>query len=218
VGSSPPGSVGHQFPRHLRSNTMPITSSIENPVTSHVQLQSLPNPNVAGRDEDVTFTTGKIELLAVSGKHDEANGKVVALTSGSLVRIWSCSDRGEIGKLDIRRQIDAILFVGSSLIVLSKEGCIGFWNGFSQTWLVKDIPLITCFDSSGSLLFFGDNQGRITYIDIEKFPLRLSDESLLINDFYLNPTPSTITCLSVYFTPFSGSSSHEAFIEVAFWD
>ncbi|KAJ3320418.1 BTB/POZ domain-containing protein kctd3 [Blyttiomyces sp. JEL0837] len=167
------------------------------------------------RDGDVTEGTGKIEVVTISSRLDESIGKMIAIASGSLVRLWAIPDRGEVGKLDLRKPIDSIMFVASSLVVLSMQGRIGFWNGFTQTWSVKDIPKIQCFDASGSLLFLGGQNGKISYIDLEKFPLRLSDDSLLINDFYQSPSPSPITCLSVYLTPFS-SASPDTFIELAY--
>ncbi|KAJ3214778.1 SH3KBP1-binding protein 1 [Dinochytrium kinnereticum] len=118
-------------------------------------------------------------------------------------------------RIDLEAPIDGLFFIGSSLIVLSKVGRVGFWNPFTQSWLVKDITGISSFDTSGSLLFLGRTDGRISYINIEKFPLRLSDDSLLVNDFFQSPSPIAVTSLSVYLTPFS-SASPDTFIELAY--
>lgn len=39
------------------------------------------------------------------------------------------------------------------------------------------------------------------YIDMEKFPLRMKDNELLVNDLYEDPDHEPVTSLSVYLTP-----------------
>ena len=36
------------------------------------------------------------------------------------------------------------------------------------------------------------------FVDMEKFPLRLKDESLLVSSFYQDPKKEAITAMSVY--------------------
>ena len=38
-------------------------------------------------------------------------------------------------------------------------------------------------------------------IDMQKFPLRMKDNDLLVTELYRNPTPEAITSISVYLTP-----------------
>ena len=142
--------------------------------------------------------------------------------------------------------ISIAYFSGSSLVILSHSGRVGFWNAFSQHWQVQDVQPIGAFDFTGSLLFLGCNNGQISYIgeiffsssftntnfiktvnlcvlvklsvskiiffnkkskDMEKFPLRLKDDSLLVNNFFKDPRSETITALSVYLTSLSNGKN-----------
>ena len=87
----------------------------------------------------------------------------------------------------MRLPIDSMFFASSSLIVLSKRGRMGFWNVFNKSWLIKEIPAFSCHVLAGSRLFLGEKCGKVSFIDVEKFPLRLSDDALLINDFFTCP-------------------------------
>ena len=52
----------------------------------------------------------------------------------------------------------------------------------------------------GSFLFFGASNGSIYYIDMEKFPLRMIDNDLLVSELFRDPSSPAvpITALSVY--------------------
>ena len=57
------------------------------------------------------------------------------------------------------------------------------------------------FDTAGSFLLLGCQNGSIYYIDMQKFPLRMKDNDLLVTELFKDPAGDTITALSVYLTP-----------------
>lgn len=64
-----------------------------------------------------------------------------------------------------------------------------------------DVVQISCYDTAGSVLLLGCTNGCIYYIDMQKFPLRMKDNDLLITELYRDPNIDTITAISVYLTP-----------------
>jgi hypothetical protein len=64
-----------------------------------------------------------------------------------------------------------------------------------------DVVQISCYDPAGSVLLLGCTNGCIYYIDMQKFPLRMKDNDLLITELYRDPNIDTITAISVYLTP-----------------
>lgn len=44
-------------------------------------------------------------------------------------------------------------------------------------------------------------QGVCVVADVQKFPLRMKDNDLLVTELYRDPTEDAITALSVYLTP-----------------
>ena len=70
---------------------------------------------------------------------------------------------------------------------------------------------ITSYDTAGSLLLLGSSNGVISYIDMQKFPLRMKDNDLLVTELYRDPSPcrskqssgsaDAITAISVFLTP-----------------
>lgn len=80
---------------------------------------------------------------------------------------------------------------------------MGIWNS-SRRWLVQDLKqnktsVITAYDKAESdYLFLCSNQGTIFLIDMQKFPLRLKDGDLLINEFYKDPEGEEICAISCF--------------------
>uniref|UniRef100_A0A915E9P6 Uncharacterized protein n=1 Tax=Ditylenchus dipsaci TaxID=166011 RepID=A0A915E9P6_9BILA len=60
---------------------------------------------------------------------------------------------------------------------------------------------ISCYDTAGSVLLLGCTNGSIYYFDMQKFPLRMKDNDLLITELYKDPNADVITAISVYLTP-----------------
>jgi len=159
----------------------------------------------------------EIEYLPLNNKYGEAGDKMVAASSGTIIRLWVCSDptKSLIGSFDVGRNVDSLFFIGSSLVATCQSGRVAVWNSVTKNWQVQDTKPISCYDVAGSLLFLGCNQGTIFYVDMEKFPLRLKDDSLLINEFYNDPKGEQITAMSVYMTSMPPASA-DSCIEIAY--
>ena len=48
----------------------------------------------------------------------------------------------------------------------------------------QDVVAITSYDTAGSFLLLGCKDGKIYYIDMQKFPLRMKDNDLLVTELY----------------------------------
>lgn len=63
---------------------------------------------------------------------------------------------------------------------------------FSLEMLVKN------WNSLRSLSHYSDN---FCFVDMQKFPLRMKDNDLLVTELYKDPNEDMVTALSVYLTP-----------------
>ncbi|KAI6217326.1 BTB domain-containing protein [Aphelenchoides fujianensis] len=130
----------------------------------------------------------------------------VALTN-NLVHLWSLEESGEqqtsrkVGVFNLGARIDEMFSIGSQLVALSWCGKVGVWHSMTQNWTVQDVMQISCYDTAGSILLLGCSNGCIYYIDMQKFPLRMKDNDLLITELYRDPNMDVITAISVYLTP-----------------
>lgn len=121
--------------------------------------------------------------------------------------------------------VESLFFIGSQLVALSRPpvGKIGVWHSMTQHWQIQDVTPVSSYDTAGSLLLLGCSNGSICYVgkdahftcrvffvcsvtnfyvtDMQKFPLRMKDNDLLVTELYRNPTPEAITSISVYLTP-----------------
>ncbi|KAK3926728.1 BTB/POZ domain-containing protein KCTD3 [Frankliniella fusca] len=152
-----------------------------------------------------------IERIAINAKlgqggggNGEANCKMVAISYGSQVRLWGvseCGARTNIGTFNLHVRVEYLFFIGSQLVALSPTGKIGVWHAMTQHWQIQDVVPISSFDTAGSFLLLGCNNGSIYYIDMQKFPLRMKDNDLLVTELYKDPGNDPITAISVYLTP-----------------
>ncbi|XP_054649425.1 SH3KBP1-binding protein 1 isoform X2 [Dunckerocampus dactyliophorus] len=145
------------------------------------------------------------------------NDKMVAVASGTEIILWSiCSDGNgnEIGVFSLNVPVEALFFVGNQLIATSHTGKVGVWNAVTKHWQNQDVVPISSYDTAGSFLILGCNNGSIYYIDVQKFPLRMKDNDLLVTELYRDPTEDAITALSVYLTPKTSDSGN--WIEIAY--
>uniref|UniRef100_A0AAY4AE20 BTB/POZ domain-containing protein KCTD3 n=1 Tax=Denticeps clupeoides TaxID=299321 RepID=A0AAY4AE20_9TELE len=158
-----------------------------------------------------------LNAKVVGGPHGDKD-KMVAAASGSSIILWSIQDGGsgsEIGgRVWPRRAVDSLFFIGSQLVATSHTGKVGVWNAVTQHWQVQDVVPITSCDTAGSFLLLGCNNGSIYYIDMQKFPLRMKDNDLLVTELYHDPSNDAITALSVYLTPKTSVSGN--WIEIAY--
>uniref|UniRef100_A0A0A9Y2Y0 BTB/POZ domain-containing protein KCTD3 n=2 Tax=Lygus hesperus TaxID=30085 RepID=A0A0A9Y2Y0_LYGHE len=149
-----------------------------------------------------------IERVAVNAKMVQGgsgeSSKMVAISYGSQVRLWSIKDHGNrtnIGTFNLGVRVEYLFFIGSQLVALSPTGKIGVWHSMTQHWQIQDVIPISSFDTAGSFLLLGCNNGSIYYIDMQKFPLRMKDNDLLVTELYRDPSHDPITAISVYLTP-----------------
>lgn len=164
------------------------------------------------------WTIERIALNAkvVGGPHGDKD-KMVAASSGSRIILWSIQDVGsgsEIGVFSLGVPVDDLFFIGSQLVATSHTGKVGVWNAVTQHWQVQDVVPITSCDTAGSFLLLGCNNGSIYYIDMQKFPLRMKDNDLLVTELYHDASNDAITALSVYLTPKTSVSGN--WIEIAY--
>nr|DBA20813.1 TPA: hypothetical protein GDO54_017556 [Pyxicephalus adspersus] len=147
------------------------------------------------------------------GDHD----KMLAVSSCSEIILWAISGDGtgsEIGVFSLGVPAEALFFVGNQLIATSHTGKIGVWNAVTKHWQTQDVVPINSYDTAGSFLLLGCNNGSIYYVDVQKFPLRMKDNDLLVTELYRDPSEDAITALSVYLTPKTSDSGN--WIEIAY--
>uniref|UniRef100_A0A2K5EQF4 BTB/POZ domain-containing protein KCTD3 n=1 Tax=Aotus nancymaae TaxID=37293 RepID=A0A2K5EQF4_AOTNA len=147
------------------------------------------------------------------GEHD----KMVAAATCSEILLWALQAEGgdsEIGVFHLGVPVEALFFVGNQLIATSHTGRIGVWNAVTKHWQVQEVQPITSYDAAGSFLLLGCNNGSIYYVDVQKFPLRMKDNDLLVSELYRDPAEDGVTALSVYLTPKTSDSGN--WIEIAY--
>ncbi|XP_022248778.1 BTB/POZ domain-containing protein KCTD3-like isoform X1 [Limulus polyphemus] len=149
-----------------------------------------------------------VERIALNAKvatnQPEKCTKMLAISCGPQVRLWGLSEdgaRADIGTFNLNVPVDYLFFIGSQLVALSHTGKVGVWHAMTQHWQIQDVVPIASFDTAGSFLLLGCNNGSIYYIDMQKFPLRMKDNDLLVTELYRDPSFDVITAISVYLTP-----------------
>ncbi|KAM9326986.1 SH3KBP1-binding protein 1 [Gastrophryne carolinensis] len=143
--------------------------------------------------------------------------KMLAIASCSEIILWAISGDctgSEIGVFSLGVPVEALFFVGNQLIATSHTGKIGVWNAVTKHWQTQDLAPINSYDTAGSFLLLGCNNGSIYYVDVQKFPLRMKDNDLLVTELYRDPSEDAITALSVYLTPKTSDSGN--WIEIAY--
>ncbi|XP_067618664.1 SH3KBP1-binding protein 1 [Eurosta solidaginis] len=164
-----------------------------------------------------------IERMTINSKVNTSTAeptpsKMIAISFGSQIRLWSIYEGGnktDVGTFNLNVRVEYLFFIGSQLVALSSSGKIGVWHAMTQHWQIQDLVPVLSFDSAGSFLLLGCNNGSIYYIDMQKFPLRMKDNDLLVTELYKDPTLDPITAISVYLTPKTSSISGN-WIEIAY--
>lgn len=114
-----------------------------------------------------------IERLAINAKLIVSSGgeqvltKMVAIAGGQCIRLWRIGDGGErtdVGVFSLNVRVEFLFFIGSQLVALSSSGKIGVWHAMTQHWQIQDLEPILSFDTAGSFLLLGCNNGSIYYI------------------------------------------------------
>uniref|UniRef100_U5EQL8 Putative seta binding protein sb1 n=1 Tax=Corethrella appendiculata TaxID=1370023 RepID=U5EQL8_9DIPT len=171
------------------------------------------------------YIESTIERIAINAKMnlttsgEQAHSKMIAISYGSQIRLWGISEDGtktDVGIFNLHVRVEYLFFIGSQLVALSSSGKIGVWHAMTQHhWQIQDLVPILSFDTAGSLLLLGCNDGSIYCIDMQKFPLRMKDNDLLVTELYKDPHSDHITAISVYLTPKTTSLSGN-WIEIAY--
>ncbi|XP_057288312.1 LOW QUALITY PROTEIN: SH3KBP1-binding protein 1-like [Pezoporus wallicus] len=163
-----------------------------------------------------------IERAALNAKVLAGGGpgereQMVAAAGGGEIILWALRADGngsEIGVFDLGVPAEALFFVGNQLIATSPGGTIGVWNAVTKHWQIQDVVPITSYDAAGTFLLLGCSNGSIYYVDVQKFPLRMKDNDLLVTELYRDPGDDAVTALSVYLTPKTSESGN--WIEIAY--
>jgi len=129
---------------------------------------------------------------------------MLAIASGSNIRLMGFNEEGaktEVGSFSLTVAVENLFFIGAQLVALSPTGRIGVWNSLAQNWQSQQLAPVTAHDTAGSFLLLGSSNGSINYIDMQKFPLRMKDNDLLVTELYRDPAGEAVTAISVYLTP-----------------
>ncbi|KAM4637332.1 LOW QUALITY PROTEIN: SH3KBP1-binding protein 1-like [Amazona ochrocephala] len=143
--------------------------------------------------------------------------QMVAAAGGGEIILWALRADGngsEIGVFHLGVPAEALFFVGNQLIATSPSGAIGVWNAVTKHWQTQDLVPISSYDAAGTFLLLGCSNGSIYYVDVQKFPLRMKDNDLLVTELYRDPGDDAVTALSVYLTPKTSESGN--WIEIAY--
>uniref|UniRef100_A0A915PCJ3 J domain-containing protein n=1 Tax=Setaria digitata TaxID=48799 RepID=A0A915PCJ3_9BILA len=118
--------------------------------------------------------------------------KMLAVSlANHAIHLWNISEGdanfgSKIGTFTLLVAVDKLFFIGSQLVALSKIGKVGIWHSMTHNWQVQ----------AGSFLLLGCTNGSIYYIDMQKFPLRMKDNDLLITELYRDPNADVITAIN----------------------
>ena len=118
------------------------------------------------------YIDSTIERIAINSKVNMSTlepipSKMVAISYGSQIRLWSIHEGGnktDIGTFNLNVRVEYLFFIGSQLVALSSSGKIGVWHAMTQHWQIQDLVPVLSFDSAGSFLLLGCNNGSIYYI------------------------------------------------------
>lgn len=119
------------------------------------------------------YIEAPIERLAINAKLIVSSGgeqvltRMVAISCGQGIRLWRVADTGErtdVGVFCLSVRVEYLFFIGSQLVALSSSGKIGVWHAMTQHWQIQDLEPILSFDTAGSFLLLGCNNGSIYYI------------------------------------------------------
>ncbi|CAH8834760.1 unnamed protein product [Trichobilharzia szidati] len=122
-----------------------------------------------------------------------------------------------VGQYDLnRRAVDYLIFIGAHLVALSRHGLVGVRHVMTNAWQVwSTVPILSYGVAGSELLLLGCASGCICSINIQKFPLRIVDNDLLVTEMYRDPLRDPITALSVHLSP-KTSYSGRNWMEIAY--
>uniref|UniRef100_A0A3Q3WDK2 BTB domain-containing protein n=1 Tax=Mola mola TaxID=94237 RepID=A0A3Q3WDK2_MOLML len=197
-----------------RSNTMPPNlgnSGILGRAATEERMPGGSNQNLLVKEStgwQQVFTSPRldwvIDRVALNAKVMAGslgdNDKMVAVASATEIILWAiCPDGNgnEIGVFSLNVPVEALFFVGNQLIATSHTGKVGVWNAVTKHWQVAVSSAVA-----------------LVILYVQKFPLRMKDNDLLVTELYRDPNEDAITALSVYLTPKTSDSGN--WIEIAY--
>lgn len=180
------------------------------------------------RGWEMVFTTPPLERVpqrvalntrSVGG--GGGGGPRLAAVLGNVIKVWGYSPSHQsppvLTSLDMKMPVDGLFFVGIQLVGISNTGKVAVWQSVQQHWQVQELAAPICsYDMAGSFLLLGCSNGSIYYIDMEKFPVRMKDNDLLVTQLFEDPSKEPITALSVYIAPNVFPGSGQNWMEVAY--
>ena len=193
----------HQLTTVSNQNTTSVNNQANPSQVPNLSQINMPNPS----SFNPSIENSNSKLCALLAIAYEAN-----------IRLWLVNGENNtvlIGNFCLNATVDNLFFIGSQLVATSSVGKIGVWNSLSQLWQSQDINPISSFDTAGSFLLLGGQNGVLYYIDMMKFPLRMKDNDLLVTELYKDPPGDAITSLSVYLTP-KTTNTEGNWIEIAY--
>uniref|UniRef100_A0A5S6R438 BTB domain-containing protein n=1 Tax=Trichuris muris TaxID=70415 RepID=A0A5S6R438_TRIMR len=163
-------------------------------------------------------TESTIRHVAINSKIvSQAEELVAVALENNLIILWSIGSEMravEIGRFLVPAHVHDLFFISSQLVALSKVGKIVIWHGMTRNWQIQDVSPICAYDTAGSFLLLGCTNGCIYYVDMQKFPLRIKDNDLLVMELHRDPLGDAITAINVYLTPKSTTSGN--WLEIAY--
>ena len=93
-------------------------------------------------------------------------------------------------------KIEHLKFIGTQLLAVSENSeNMAVWNAARQgRWQQHKVPeKVLCLESVSTFVYLGSDTGRIHYTDLQKFPLRTKDNSLLVTELHSDPLKEPIT-------------------------
>jgi hypothetical protein len=176
------------------------------------------------RGWEAVFTSPPLEKppqrIALSSRvvgHGVPGGPLLAAVLGFEVKVWSCLPHPRaLASFDMKIPVDGLFFTGIQLATISNTGRVAIWQSVQQHWQQQEVAPICSYDTGSSFLLLGCSNGSIYYIDMEKFPVRMKDNDLLVTEMFEDPNKEPITALSVFCTTNHFASSGQNWMEVAY--
>ena len=151
----------------------------------------------------------RITSLAINSRYQPpgpaaASQRLIGVAVSNVVHIYSFiedgSDSRELQSMSLDTPVSSLFFMGTHLVALSFDsGCVALWHGLAQQWQMQRLPkLSSCDKTTAGLLLLGSTNGIIYCIDLQKFPVRMRDNDVLVVKLFEDPLQEAITSLSVY--------------------
>jgi hypothetical protein len=124
----------------------------------------------------------------------------------SMTQHWQIQDVTPVSSFDTAGSLLLLGCSNGSICYIGKTAPLSS----EQSSLSKVITIMKSAIFSNLILF-----KPIYFTDMQKFPLRMKDNDLLVTELYRNPTPEAITSISVYLTPKTSNILTTCFVERA---